>query len=236
MKNGKNKLKLEWVEAGTLDENPMNWRRHSENQMDTIKDLISDPDVGWAGVLLYNRKTKRLIDGHGRKKAVAPDTLVPVLSGEWTEDGERKILASLDPIAAMAEGDKDMYRDLADSINAETLELRDLLDTVHAELEAIQEDADGGDAEPTKDPHPDMELRPWEHYDYLLVLATNTTDWEALCELFGIKKVNCSPLKGKVKTGLGRAVNASRVLSLINELKNEISELQKNRKRKNAAK
>jgi hypothetical protein len=60
----------------------------------------------------------------------------------------------------------------------------------------------------------DIELQPFEHYDFVLVLATNVKDWDALCERLSIKKVNGSAV-GKKRIGLGRCVNASRVLALL---------------------
>lgn len=95
-------LRLEWRDADSLDENPANWRRHPEAQLTGIKDAIAE--VGWAGALLYNERTGRLIDGHGRKK-IAAGQKVPVLIGSWGEAAEKKILATLDPISAMATAD-----------------------------------------------------------------------------------------------------------------------------------
>lgn len=212
------KLRLEWVEAGTLSPNPKNWRRHSEGQMDAIKSMIDDPEVGWAGVLLYNERTKRLVDGHARQKAVDPKTIVPVLIGDWSEEAEAKILLTLDPISAMANGDVNAYKELMETITVDSLELRDLLDRTAATLDEIDE-AEEAKAGAAGELLPEMELRPFEHYDYVVVLARTTTDWEALCELLQLKKVNCSPLKGKMKVGLGRAVDAGRLLKLVKEKK-----------------
>ena len=84
--NSEKPLRLEWVEAGSLQENPKNWKLHSEEQIETLHDLINDPEIGWAGACLFNETTGHLIDGHARKKAVSPDTLVPVLIGRWYAD------------------------------------------------------------------------------------------------------------------------------------------------------
>ena len=40
-------LRLEWIEAGTLTENPLNWRKHSQEQLQTVRELLQDPEVGW---------------------------------------------------------------------------------------------------------------------------------------------------------------------------------------------
>lgn len=95
-------LRLEWMRPEDLADNPANWRRHPERQTDALSAALAS--VGWAGALLYNEQTKRLIDGHARK-AVTKTGRVPVLVGSWTEEQEKLILATLDPLAALAEAD-----------------------------------------------------------------------------------------------------------------------------------
>ena len=108
-------LRLEWIEAGQLEDNPANWRKHPAEQLAALNDLIDDPAVGWAGALLYNEQTGRLIDGHGRKADRRPDELVPVLVGSWAPEAERKILLTLDPIGAMATAARDQLQHLLDN-------------------------------------------------------------------------------------------------------------------------
>jgi hypothetical protein len=103
-------LRLEWIEAGSLADNPDNWRRHPAGQMKALKAAMAD--VGWAGALLYNERTRRLIDGHARKKMAGARTVVPVLVGSWTPEQEKKILATLDPLAAMAQADGEALENL----------------------------------------------------------------------------------------------------------------------------
>lgn len=112
-------LRLEWIEAGQLAENPRNWRRHPAEQTAALRELLQDPEIGWAGVLLFNERTGRLIDGHARKGAVTPTTRVPVLIGSWSEAAEAKILATLDPLAAMAERDDKALAALVADVNWE---------------------------------------------------------------------------------------------------------------------
>lgn len=107
----------------TLESNPENWRKHPERQMRAISTSIKEN--GWAGALLYNEVTGRLIDGHARKELVkqtakeAGMDRVPVIVGRWTLEQERRILATLDPIAAMAEADHAMLKSLTAKVSQE---------------------------------------------------------------------------------------------------------------------
>lgn len=92
-------LKLEYRKASELEMNPKNWRRHPKRQREALGKILDQ--VGWAGAVLYNETTGRLIDGHLRRE-LAGNELVPVLIGQWTEEQEQLILATLDPIGAMA--------------------------------------------------------------------------------------------------------------------------------------
>jgi hypothetical protein len=97
-------LRLEWRDPAELEDNPANWRKHPEQQLAAFKDLIAE--VGFVVPMLYNEKTHRLIDGHGRKQVTAGQK-VPVLIGKWTPAQEKKILATLDSIGTMASANKE---------------------------------------------------------------------------------------------------------------------------------
>ncbi len=103
-------LELQYVRAGDLKRNPRNWRRHPDGQKAALRAVLDD--VGWAGALLWNRRTEQLVDGHARLDVVDPDANVPVLVGDWTEEQELKILATLDPIAYLATVDREAIESL----------------------------------------------------------------------------------------------------------------------------
>jgi len=143
-RGGKRPLRLVWAEAGSLADNPRNWRRHPEGQMSALRAVLDQGD--WAGALLYNETTGRLIDGHARKDAVDPKTVVPVLVGRWPEERERQILATLDPLGAMAVADADALErllvdtDLSDEGMEELRAMLDELINAAADGEAEEED------------------------------------------------------------------------------------------------
>jgi len=96
-------LRLEYLDPAQLASNPGNWRTHPAKQVSALRDVIDQ--VGWAGTLLFNERTKRLIDGHARKELWKGKGKVPVLIGSWSEAEEKLILATLDPLSAMATTD-----------------------------------------------------------------------------------------------------------------------------------
>lgn len=103
-------LRLEYRKAADLPPNPRNWRRHPASQLAALREALGR--VGWAGALLFNERTGRLIDGHARRELAGADEELPVLVGEWDDGDEAFILATLDPLAAMAEADRDQLAGL----------------------------------------------------------------------------------------------------------------------------
>ena len=206
-------LRLEWIEAGSLTENPLNWRRHSQEQLESIRELLQDPDVGWAGACLFNERTGRLIDGHARKQVVDPATPVPVLVGNWSDEAEAKILATLDPVGAMASGDAAAYAKLIEQVQADGLWVRELIHQTAAGIEAAdaEEEQAGDDDDAVQ--LPAMECQPFEHYDYVMLMFRNDQDFQQACEVLGIEKVQIEYPGGLRKIGLGRCVDGAKAIA-----------------------
>lgn len=123
-------LRLEWRSPQELAENPLNWRRHPPGQIGALTGAIAE--VGWAGACLFNEATGRLIDGHARRTVAIEQgaKAVPVLIGSWTEEQEKKILASLDPLSAMAVADPAALAALLAEVDTECVELQAMLDAL----------------------------------------------------------------------------------------------------------
>lgn len=96
---------LRRVPANELRPNPRNWRTHPEKQLNAIRGVLAE--VGFAGAELARELedgTLELIDGHARAE-VAGSAEVPVLVLDVNEAEANKILATFDPIGAMADSD-----------------------------------------------------------------------------------------------------------------------------------
>lgn len=126
-----------WVSVKILKgcANPLNWKNHSPRQQRAIKASLSKH--GFSGVILYNEITGHLIDGHGRIEVMKPEEKAWVAIGQWTPEQERSLLASLDPIGAMAETDPAALRKLNEFIEKDRKSTDDLLTEHDATLKSI---------------------------------------------------------------------------------------------------
>jgi hypothetical protein len=75
-------------------------------------------EVGWVQDIIVNEQTGNLIDGHLRVDLAIErgEPSVPVVYVDLSEDEERLVLASLDPMAGMAEQDPSILSALLDDI------------------------------------------------------------------------------------------------------------------------
>jgi DNA modification methylase len=198
------KLRLEWVEAGSLSANPRNWRKHPDSQMAAIRGLIDDPTVGWAGALLFNERTGRLIDGHARQKVVDPKAVVPVLIGSWSEAAEKRILLTLDPVAGMAVADIAQLESLLTEVNLSDewlAGLRDQLDRVLADSQRLldaEEQAAGVIEDEVPAPPDEAVTKPgdiWVLGEHRLMCGDSSTpaDVDRLLDGQPVHLCNCDP-------------------------------------------
>lgn len=115
------------VKASELLPCPRNWRKHPEAQQNALRNILAE--VGIADVLLV-RETPNglmLIDGHLRAETDG-DVEWPVAVLDVTEKEADLLLASVDPIAEMAEPDPEKLADLLSTLDIESEELKALLE------------------------------------------------------------------------------------------------------------
>jgi DNA modification methylase len=112
---------------GELVANPRNWRTHPPNQRVALAGSLAE--VGWVAQVLVNRTTGHVVDGHARlEEAIGRGELsVPVLYVELTAEEEALVLATLDPIGAMATADAAMLRELLADLSVDDAGLARLL-------------------------------------------------------------------------------------------------------------
>lgn len=90
------------VDAATLIPHPENWRVHGQRQRKALADALDT--VGWVQSVVVSKRTGRILDGHLRTaEAAERGETVPVVYVDLSEQDERLVLATLDPIGAMAD-------------------------------------------------------------------------------------------------------------------------------------
>jgi len=110
--------------------NPKNWRVHPKQQQDAITGVLDE--VGWVQSVLVNRLTGNLIDGHMRVQLALRSGVekIPVVYVELTPEEEDLILASLDPIGALAVPDAEKREELLASIQYDNASLMEFLQSM----------------------------------------------------------------------------------------------------------
>lgn len=105
-------------DADQLVAHPLNWRIHPRNQQALIADILDE--VGFVAEVMVNRRTGRVVDGHMRVMvAMERGEKVPVRYIDVSEEEEEKILATFDPVGALAFRDDNNYQDIMSRISAE---------------------------------------------------------------------------------------------------------------------
>jgi hypothetical protein len=127
------------VKASDLQPNPRNWRTHPPAQRDALRGVLAE--VGYADALLARQLpdgSLELIDGHLRAETT-PEMEVPVLVLDLTEEESAKLLAVLDPLAGMAQPDREMLAELIGDVETENEAVQNLLDQLVRESEQLPE-------------------------------------------------------------------------------------------------
>jgi hypothetical protein len=125
---------LRRVPASQLKPSPKNWRVHPQEQANALRGLLAE--VGFAGAALVRELEDGslvLIDGHLRAESTG-DMPIPVLILDVTAEEADKLLATFDPIGAMATADAEKLEALLNEVSSSN-------DAVNALLESVARDA-----------------------------------------------------------------------------------------------
>ena len=132
----RNRIKeLRQVKASELLPNIKNWRRHPKWQHDGMKAVLEN--IGYAGALIaYENEGKLiLIDGHLRQE-MTPNEVVPVLILDVNEQEADILLATYDPLTAMATEEGAVLHELLGGIESQNDELSTLLQDINERYSA----------------------------------------------------------------------------------------------------
>jgi DNA modification methylase len=145
------------VAPSDLLPNPRNWRTHPTEQQRALAGALAE--VGWVTEVIVNQTTGRLVDGHLRVELALQrqESSVPVTYVDLSEEEEGIVLATLDPIGAMAAAEESARETLLAALDPADADLRAFLDEL-----GRREDGDAsrfGLTDP--DEVPDVAETPW---------------------------------------------------------------------------
>jgi DNA modification methylase len=141
------------ADPAALTANPRNWRTHPRPQLDALAGVLAE--VGWVQDVILNRTTGHVVDGHARIQLALTrkEPAVPVVYVELTPDEEAKVLATFDPVGAMAGADPERLAALVREVTTDDAALRGVVQAL-ADEHGI--DLGGGGAVPEA-PEPEID-------------------------------------------------------------------------------
>mgnify|MGYP005855324637 CR=1 FL=1 len=158
-----------------LQANPLNWRIHPFQQQQALDDVLQT--VGWVAPVIVNQRTGNLIDGHLRVLLALrnEEEKIPVLYVDLTEEEERLVLASFDPLSALGIPDAEALNNLLAELPSVTGEaLQRVLDDLREQI--------GADAE--FEPKEEKERGSKKKFDVQFIVECTAKQERAVIEVF----------------------------------------------------
>lgn len=209
------------LKAHELMDNEGNWRVHPGAQRESITGILREVGKVDALKAYYSARNGgklTLLDGHLRK-SLDPDEEWKVNILDINDDEADKLILVFDPISAMAEMNKDKVLELTDRVNSDDLAVRELIRRMEQEARG-EDDEESAKEKNDKPLPPNMDIMPFEHYDYIVLFFKTSFDFERACDFFKIKRVgywgqsfgatDSKPKQKKV--GIGRAIDGAKAL------------------------
>lgn len=127
------------INASELTPHPQNWRKHPKAQQAAMSGILKE--VGYVDAIMVREHDGgyQIIDGHLRAETT-PDTTVPVLVVDLDDAETALVLATFDPIGAMAEPSKEHLDALLQQVNTTDAGLQALLADVAKEANLYLDD------------------------------------------------------------------------------------------------
>lgn len=124
---------LRRVKASELQGHPKNWRTHPEDQKAALGGILTE--VGFVDAVMARELPGgklQIIDGHLRAE-LDPDFEVPVLIVDLDDAETAKVLATFDPLGAMAEANKDLLDSLLKDFTTQSNDVLSMLEDLAKE-------------------------------------------------------------------------------------------------------
>jgi DNA modification methylase len=127
--------------------NDKNWRLHPQAQREALHGALNE--VGWVAPVIENRRTGMLVDGHERvwQALQNGDAAVPFVEVDLDEAEEAYVLATLDPIGAMAAADAAKLDDLLRDVQSGEAGVQQMLADIAKDAGLYQEPKEAPEAQ-----------------------------------------------------------------------------------------
>jgi hypothetical protein len=108
--------------------NPLNFRIHPKPQQDALAGVLNE--VGWVQDVIVNQRSGHVIDGHLRVSLAISrrEPSIPVVYVDLDEREEKLILATIDPLSAMAVTDAEQLDALLKEVATGDVAVQSMLD------------------------------------------------------------------------------------------------------------
>jgi len=193
--------------------NAENPRQISDLALEGLRASLDE--FGYVEPIIYNQTTGNVLNGNQRlkilKNQLKDEDEIEVSVVELSEDDEQKLMLAINNPAIRGEFDKNAL-DILTRIEIKEPDLFDklALGEIRRRLEGeAKNDLAEADILPKE-----LELLPYEHYDYVVLFFKNQFDFMRAAELLELKKEAFVFGKRK-KVGLGRGVDGKRFLELV---------------------
>ena len=206
--------KIVELDLETLEDNPENPRVMEKRKLRGLQRSMEE--FGNLGILVYNERTKRLIAGNQRLKILKADgqKKAPGIAVDWPKEKEYAGLLELNNQFIQGEWQPDQTKKILDQVEGYMPEVYD--NALMMDLKSfINRMLPKPGESPDQDVIPTMEIEPFEHWDYIVLVFRDSRDWLVACNQLGIKKVKFETFKGYKKIGLGRVLDGRKFLERI---------------------
>jgi hypothetical protein len=204
------------MEISALEENELNPRTIAPTNFMALRESLNEH--GNLGVILYNKRTGHVVSGNQRLKVLraAGETQAPTIVLDIDQEEEIGIMIQMNNEQSMGSWVGAKVLEQIDMLKQKRPELYDKLNLLHLRAQIVKD--------MPKEPHlaleqsvPEMEIMPYEHWDYLMLVFKDSRDWVSALEFFGVKKAQYSCPKGQKKTGLARVMDGARIMEMLRE-------------------
>ena len=193
----------------------------TDHEYQTIKNSVKE--FGLVELLVWNKRTGNLVSGHTRLDILKADgeKVAPCVVVDLPVEKEKALNITLNNPNVGGHWEDVSLANLLREIEAQMPDLYDGLNMAPLTQEVdlpLRGGLEDGEGEPEFEEGigpPDMELLPYEHYDYIVLFFKDSRDFLAAADYFGIEKVKVPAYVGKKTIGLGRVVDGGKFLDRI---------------------